>query len=162
MSAISNRAWTPPGNPVQSKRESLKEANVHFISSVIAHRLLPVLTFQTVFLCGLFHTFHELATFCPQNPSAFLKNKGYTRGRSTHHCTNSLIMYIHVCVHVLKTFIRAFLCYSCFQNSQVSYQPQAQYQSKVFTIELPVYSAIWYIYIGTEAVSKSHYLPSVS
>lgn len=75
MSAISNRAWTPPGNPVQSKRESLKEANVHFISSVIAHRLLPVLTFQTVFLCGLFHTFHELATFCPQNPSAFLKKK---------------------------------------------------------------------------------------
>lgn len=87
------------------------------------------------------------------------EKKCYTKGMSTHHFRKSLIMYVRVCVHMLKTFIRAFLCYSCFKIHKC--HTNHRHNIKVFTVELAVYSAIQYIHNATEAASKCHSPTSV-
>lgn len=115
VSAISWRAWTPPRNLVQSKREGEKEENVCFLLSVFAHKLLPVLTFQTVFLCGLFHTFHALAIFFPQNLLSPSLQKVLHKGHehtSLYKQSDNICTY--VCVHVCWKHWSASSCGTVF------------------------------------------------
>lgn len=78
------------------------------------------------FFCVVFSTLSmHLPHFSHKIFSLHLCKKCYTKGMSTHHFPNSLIIYVHMCVYMCVENIDQRLPVVLFSYSQMPYQPHA-------------------------------------